>query len=282
MTRYLNSVFLDHSTADDLCISQWAFRHSLDLAKILHICMDRLNVNISFLNKLEDHMETWNVGNRLENGECLECAAEVVESVKTYINNSTKLKDSKVATFLRQVFNNPFIKVKLLFFWSICTQSESFLTQFQSNKPLAPYLYKAVVQLLMNLMRKLVKNDRVTDKQFLKIDLNDNENLVSLKNLDIGFGAKKVLKELKVSIKDILCFLRDCQNVLKVMTQKIIEKGPVKYKCVKALSSLDPEIIKMQSNVGKLYFSVLLEVLHDTSRIDGNVLPKQKNSMIYR
>ncbi|XP_067143074.1 uncharacterized protein [Centruroides vittatus] len=331
MTRYLNSVFLDHSTDTHL-----------DLAKILHICMDGPNVNINFLNKLEDHMETQNVGKSfvrmetcglhvvhgavkagfkvvdwnllpllrnlyyllkdsptrraeyiaisgsrlfpkkfgstrwLENGECLERAAEVIESVKTYINNSTKLKDSKVATFLRQALNDPFIKVKLLFFQSICTQSESFLTRFQSNKPLAPYLYKAVVQLLMNLMRKFVKNDRVTDKQFLKIDLNANENLVHLKNLDIGFGVKKVLKELKVSDKDILCFIRDCQKVLKVMTQKIIEKGPVKYKCVKALSSLDPEIIKMQSNVGKLYFNALLEILHDTNRIDERCAVKAK------
>ncbi|XP_023218139.1 uncharacterized protein LOC111620448 [Centruroides sculpturatus] len=64
MTRYLNSVFLDHSTADDLLS---AFLNGLseihlDLAKILHICMDGPNVNISFLNKLEDHMETQNIG----------------------------------------------------------------------------------------------------------------------------------------------------------------------------------------------------------------------------
>ncbi|XP_023223948.1 uncharacterized protein LOC111625139 [Centruroides sculpturatus] len=60
------------------------------------------------------------------------------------------------------------------------------------------------------------------------------------------------------------------------MTQKIIEKGPVKYKCVKALSSLDSKIIKIQSNVGKLYFSVLLEVLHDTNRIDEKYAVKAK------
>ncbi|XP_023223565.1 uncharacterized protein LOC111624836 [Centruroides sculpturatus] len=64
MTRYLNSVFVDHSTADDLLS---AFLNGLsdihlDLAKTLHICMDRPNENISFLNKLEDQMETQNVG----------------------------------------------------------------------------------------------------------------------------------------------------------------------------------------------------------------------------
>ncbi|XP_023209542.1 uncharacterized protein LOC111612544 [Centruroides sculpturatus] len=62
MTRYLNSVFMDHSIADDLS----AFLNGLsdirlDLAKILHICMDGPNVNISFLNKSEDHMERQNV-----------------------------------------------------------------------------------------------------------------------------------------------------------------------------------------------------------------------------
>ncbi|XP_023218138.1 uncharacterized protein LOC111620446 [Centruroides sculpturatus] len=60
------------------------------------------------------------------------------------------------------------------------------------------------------------------------------------------------------------------------MTQRIIEKQPVRYKCVKALSSLDPEIIKMQSNVGKLYFNVLLEVLHYTNRIDEKYNVKAK------
>ncbi|XP_023241751.1 uncharacterized protein LOC111639988 [Centruroides sculpturatus] len=236
MTRYLNSVFLDHSTAYDL-LFQTSDIH-LDLANDLdHIEIQ--NVGKSFVRmgmcglhvvhsaiKAGFKVVDWNLlpllwnlyyllkdsptwhaeyiaisesrlfpkkfGSTrwLENGECLECAAEVVESVKTlktYINNSKKLKDSKVAIFFRQALNDPFIKVKLLFFWSICTQSESFLIQFQSNKPLAPYLYKAVVQLLMNLMRKFVKNDRVINKNFLKIDLNANENLVHLKNLDIGF-----------------------------------------------------------------------------------------------
>ncbi|XP_023238170.1 uncharacterized protein LOC111636998 [Centruroides sculpturatus] len=60
------------------------------------------------------------------------------------------------------------------------------------------------------------------------------------------------------------------------MTHKIIKKEPVKYKCVKVLSSLDPEITKMHSNVGKLYFNVLLEVLHDTNRIDEKCVVKAK------
>ncbi|XP_023220662.1 uncharacterized protein LOC111622503 [Centruroides sculpturatus] len=45
---------------------------------------------------------------------------------------------------------------------------------------------------------------------------------------------------------------------------------------MKALSSLDPEIIKMQSNVGKLYFNILLKVLHDTNRTDEKCAVKAK------
>ena len=63
------------------------------------------------------------------------------------------------------------------------------------------FLAEALEQLLCYFCIKLAKKDVMsrasTASKLIKIDLNDDNNLVSVVNLDFGFGMKYELKQLK-------------------------------------------------------------------------------------
>ena len=60
------------------------------------------------------------------------------------------------------------------------------------------------------------------------------------------------------------------------MTEKILERCPLKYKPVQGLSSLDPSIIFHQPEQGKQRFALLLEALYTNSRVTDSVADKAK------
>ncbi|GBN42429.1 hypothetical protein AVEN_84036-1 [Araneus ventricosus] len=97
---------------------------------------------------------------------------------------------------------DPFIKCKLDFVRSLSLQCETFLTNFQSEKVCVPYLYAELSQLLGGIIKIFAKPEKVVKgSALLKLDLNSKDSLLEAKNIDIGFGAKKYLKELKIADK---------------------------------------------------------------------------------
>ncbi|GBM32331.1 hypothetical protein AVEN_49854-1 [Araneus ventricosus] len=102
---------------------------------------------------------------------------------------------------------DPFIKCKLAFVRSLSLQCETFLTNFQSEKVCVPYLYAELSQLLGGTIKKFVKPEKVVEHSaLLKLDLNSKDSLLEAKNIDIDFGAKKCLKDLKIADKTKLFF----------------------------------------------------------------------------
>ncbi|GBM84913.1 hypothetical protein AVEN_23712-1 [Araneus ventricosus] len=93
------------------------------------------------------------------------------------------------------------------FLWSLSLQCETFLTNFQSEKVCVPYLYAELSQLLGGIIKKFVKPEKVVEgSALLKLDLNSEDSLLEAKNIDIGLGAKKYLKELKIADNTKLFF----------------------------------------------------------------------------
>ena len=102
---------------------------------------------------------------------------------------------------LRNCYNSPLVPVKLQFFEGITKSLNKFLLVFQRDKPMVAFLAEALEQLLCYFCIKLAKKDVMsrasTASKLIKIDLNDDNNLVSVVNLDFGFGMKYELKQLK-------------------------------------------------------------------------------------
>ena len=148
-------------------------------------------------------------------------------------------------------------------------ECEPFLRKFQTSDPLGPFLFTDLQSLIQNLMERFLKSSKMptTTTKLFSLDLHDKENLRDVKSIDLGFHTKKLLKEATSKESDILKFKLECQTVLVKMTEKILERCPLKYKPVQGLSSLDPSIIFHQPELGKQRFGLLLEALYTLSLI---------------
>ena len=101
---------------------------------------------------------------------------------------------------------------KLTFFISIASMVEPFLTEFQSDDPLAPFLYEELTYLTRNIMTRVVKKDFLEKlTSIIKVEMK-NENLISAKEIDLGFQTRSTLKNTKPKSSDDLIskFRNDC------------------------------------------------------------------------
>ncbi|XP_063216844.1 uncharacterized protein LOC134527824 [Bacillus rossius redtenbacheri] len=213
----------------------------------------------------------------LENVPFLERALLLFDDVKKFIEN-TKAVKTKTLLNVRDQSKDKFMKCKLSFFKSLSNDCEPFLKKYQTASPLAPYLSSDLKNLIETLMQRFVKSNKMpaTVKKLLAVDLHCAENLRELKNIDLGFQTKKLLREVVSTDREVLEFKKDCQKILTRMTEKIRERSPLKYPVVQGLSSLDPKIIHKQPEQGKIRFDILLDVLYSHNRITETVAQRAK------
>ena len=103
---------------------------------------------------------------------------DVIQFVKT-----VKLPKLTSVDTIKDAVSDPLTKAKLASFVTITQLLEGFLTAFQSNASMAPYLYDDLQEVVKSLMRRCVKPEVIekaaTAAQLMKIDLDDSKNLLS-------------------------------------------------------------------------------------------------------
>ena len=158
---------------------------------------------------------------------------------------------------LQSAIKDPFLRAKVKFFISVSQEVEPFLRRFQSSKPLAVFLYKEYGAIIRNLAERVVKPEVLKPKegpelnfnQICLLDLKDSDILLTAKKVNIGPACKSELKNLKEKEKDVLVFRQDCRDFLVAMLQKLNERSPLKYPCVRAISCFDPDLIFFKPNL---------------------------------
>ena len=113
----------------------------------------------------------------------------------------------------------------------------------------------------------------------------EGNNLLPLHEIDVGLGAKSVLKKLRTVDKPKeRKFHANAQIFLIEMTKKFFERSPRKYKLTKRISSLSPtQICSLKPEFTKKRFSSLVKHLHECNHLssaDGDKATKQYNSLI--
>ena len=104
---------------------------------------------------------------------------------------------------------------------AICRDIEPYMTLFQAERPLAVFMYQKLVELLMSLLERAVKpqilnrnksgfklQKLVTEGMRKKADksnptkkLYQEDHLLPIESVDVGFAAKDILKKLKTKDK---------------------------------------------------------------------------------
>ena len=108
------------------------------------------------------------------------------------------------------------------------------LLTFQSDKPMAVFLVETLDQLLRSFCSKFVKKEVLSVTSTLalsKFNLHDSSNHVFVSLVDVGFGLKQQLKELKSSGKitdrQEYQFKSDALQFLATLCTHMKEKSPL-------------------------------------------------------
>lgn len=102
----------------------------------------------------------------------------------------------------------------------------------------------------------------------LKIDIDDPRNHAPLEKIDIGHAAEQVVKAAKLGAKDIFTFKMECKQFLISATNKILDKSPLRYPLVGAVSSLDPRQMCSKPDECLTGFRKVLDALIGANRLN--------------
>ena len=81
---------------------------------------------------------------------------------------------------------------------------------------MVPFIYSEVKSVILSLIVKPITEKSKTATDLKNINLSSEENLLSIKDVEMGFGVKNKLKEL---IKKIMLVLRMLENCVRKADQ---------------------------------------------------------------
>lgn len=91
------------------------------------------------------------------------------------------------------------LSAKLAFVLSIAGEMEPFLAEFQTNKPMTPFLSTALDGILRSLLARIVKKEVLdaadAPSKLLKVDFERTDNFVESAAFDVGFATKIELRK---------------------------------------------------------------------------------------
>ena len=148
---------------------------------------------------------------------------------------------------------------------------------------MTPFMYDDLHQLLRDIVSKYIKPETLEKCEnasiLCDINFSDAKNHLRNKEVDIGFGANKVLtdkmKTDEISKREIDVFTTDCLKFLESLTSKFVEKSPLKCAVVRNARSLNPEIMCMTPEKSTKLFKSLVDNLVQLDL----VTPKEKDGI---
>ena len=123
-----------------------------------------------------------------------------------------------------------------------------FLTVYQTDSPMIPFLYSDLTTLITELMRKIVKDDLIVGKSVAsisEIDVEDQKSLKSPAVIDLGYAVSEEIRKNRENLsKEILLkFRKMALKFLTAMIKKLRERCPLRYPMVKGATCLDPKML---------------------------------------
>ncbi|KAH8027309.1 hypothetical protein HPB51_004221 [Rhipicephalus microplus] len=213
----------------------------------------------------------------LENGKALARALQVLPNVVKYVEHVKKEKKLPACgsyAHVETAVKDEMLPVKLAFMLSVSEELEPFLAEFQTEKPMLPFLATALDGLLRSLLGRIVLKEKLdaagTFSKLIKIYLENPNNIIGIAAFDIGLAAKSELRKItKPSHTAVVSVKKECILFVKVCSAKIIERSPLKYKLTRGASCLNPAVCAASVEAGQKQLNIALEVLIEHGRLTG-------------
>ena len=169
----------------------------------------------------------------LENGKAITLFMEIKEKVAKYLTllkerKNWPAKDDRFPLLLKNTKSKIFPAYSE-FSQSVCRDIEPFLKLFQAEKPLAVFLYSRLRELIRSLLERFVQphvlESNASSCKLINLDLKNQENLLPIESINVGFGKKSVLQNLFTTEKTMeRQFRNDIQIYLISLVQKIFQR----------------------------------------------------------
>jgi hypothetical protein len=225
----------------------------------------------------------------LENGPCIDRFLEVKDQLSVFLEKSKDRKnfdkkDERFPLLLKNSASTLFT-VYCEFSNVICRDIEPYMTLFQAERPLAVFMYHKLLELLTSLLERVVKPEilsknksafkllklvkegmrKKADKNNPTKKLYQEDNLLPIESIAVGFAVKKTLKKLKTQDKpEERKFRYHVREFIIRLAEKIVERSPLQYNLTRSISSLSPRVIgvlRFDALVSR--FEKLMTELHD-------------------
>lgn len=171
--------------------------------------------------------------------------AGVVADRKRPTSNSFETMESALTYVL--------LPAKIAFFQRVALILEQFLTAYQTDSPMMPFMYSDVKNMMLELISIVVKPTVVAGKtgmNLYKIDLSESAgNLLDASVVELGFAVLEQITRCRsqLSKRDLLQFRTECRTFLIKVIEKLQNKSPLEHKMVKGASCLDPSVMSSET-----------------------------------
>ena len=164
----------------------------------------------------------------LENAPVCERALKLWDNITAYVKAAEARKVNKPKNksyeVIKDCLKDPCFIAKLHFFKCIASQLQPFLSKYQPDRPMIPFLSDDLCLILRSLMRRFTKQDQLdtSDDKLVKIDVSDQKIHVSYKRVDIAFASEKLegTGDCKPSERQIMEFRMECKTSLVELLKK--------------------------------------------------------------
>ncbi|XP_028973959.2 uncharacterized protein LOC114830660 isoform X1 [Esox lucius] len=172
---------------------------------------------------------------------------------------------------------DPLILAKLHFFMAVCRSVTPFLTRYQTDKPVLPFIANDLAELLKSLLRRFIKQELLNDatpQHLVRLDVSDMQSRVHLRAVDIGIGAEAAIKERQRQSRSteelsVLQFRKECMEGLSKIVKKIQEKSPLKFPTVRQMTCLNPAVMYSDPELCQGQMKCLVKRFLQDKLLDG-------------
>ena len=196
---------------------------------------------------------------------------------------SRKSEQPKVKSYetLVKHYLDPLIPAKLQFFASIASIFEPYLTLFQTDSSMIPFMYEQLEDIYDKLLSKVFRTDVLQKtsitKKLKQEFITKKENQLENGLVDIGAATKLKLNSVKVSAEKKRKFKGECKEIIVNTLLKLAEKSPIIYSIVRNAKSLDPLNMVRHHNKSSQEFKKLADSLHALKKITAKTADEAKS-----
>ena len=166
----------------------------------------------------------------------------------------SKCPDAKSFHKVKKGIDDPLKVAKLCFFFFLAGLLQPFLTAFQGDGPMLPYLCSSVKEIVVSLLGLIVRSKVIEEAQtsaLVKLAQNE-KNLLETKNVHLGFAAESELQNLlkcgKVNQEQVLNLRKEALVFVRTGIEKVAECNPFMSIVVRNSKAICPKMMATKSH----------------------------------